>query len=443
MKKSDHQLVQQVLDGDVTREVFDGFQQRLRNEPELVDLYGGYALLQHTLNEEFEGGPAPEHEVAASSRRIVGISLWLAVAALLAIAGAILWFQPFAESNKNDDVAVVTFSVDAVWHFDGVSRNLGGANGVARGCTLRLLQGRAGISLEPSVTAVIEGPAEVTFPGKDSLHVAQGSGFFTRGGTGGGLTITTPRLTATDSGTRFGIDVPVAGPDELQVSEGKVQVVSKAGNESALLVAGDAVRVPAAGPMERFAAGGRQFATGLGRFRTVFSGPFKRSDWRLEHGNPSFAGNRIEGANYAAFLQFPEPQPAGGNSVLLVTLEVGKPVGGEFHTDGWAGVSFFSRGTEMLFFGDSFGTKPTWSLDVKQRIPVILPDHPVTGPRTVTLRYDKRSGEVSLHEGGVPLKTPFCVGKLPPGTRFDEIRIGASSGAALTVNSLHIRAGGE
>ena len=34
---------------------------------------------------------------------------------------------------------------------------------------------------------------------------------------------------------------------------------------------------------------------------------------------------------------------------------------------------------------------------------------------------------------------PFCAGKLPPGTRFDEIRIGASAGAALAVNSLHIR----
>jgi hypothetical protein len=57
----------------------------------------------------------------------------------------------------------------------------------------------------------------------------------------------------------------------------------------------------------------------------------------------------------------------------------------------------------------------------------------------VTLRYDARSGEVTLHEGGLPLADPFCTGKVPPGTRFDEIRIGASAGAALAVNSLHIR----
>jgi len=37
----------------------------------------------------------------------------------------------------------------------------------------------------------------------------------------------------------------------------------------------------------------------------------------------------------------------------------------------------------------------------------------------------------------------FCVGNLPAGTRFDEIRIGASSGAALAVKSLHVRSGGR
>ncbi len=96
----------------------------------------------------------------------------------------------------------------------------------------------------------------------------------------------------------------------------------------------------------------------------------------------------------------------------------------------------------MLFFGDSFGAKPTWSLDVKQRIPVIVPEPLVTGPRTVTLRYDFKTGEVSLHEGRVPLKTPICVGRLPAGVRFDEIRIGASSGAALAVIALDVRTGG-
>ena len=144
-----------------------------------------------------------------------------------------------------------------------------------------------------------------------------------------------------------------------------------------------------------------------------------------------------------AAIRLPEPLPGPGDSVLLATLDVGKPSNGEFHTDGWAGMSFFSKNVEILFFGDSFGTHTPWSLDVKQSVPVILPERPVMGPRVVTLRYDPRTGAVSLHEGGVPLGPVICSGKIPPGSEFDEIRLGASSGAALAVKSLVIQVGGE
>ena len=56
MKKQDHQLVQRVLDGEMTPGDFRDFQERLRGEPELEKLYQEYALLHHTLSEEFEGG---------------------------------------------------------------------------------------------------------------------------------------------------------------------------------------------------------------------------------------------------------------------------------------------------------------------------------------------------------------------------------------------------
>lgn len=442
MKRADHKLIQQVLDGDMTQEAFAGFQQRMRAEPELAKLYGEYALLEHTLHEEIEGGHFTGADGTVSSRRF-GWGWLLALAAVVVLTAAAIRYQPWAANHSADDVAVVTFSVDAVWQIDGSTRNLGGATGVAKDCRLSLLQGRAGISLEPSVTAVIEGPAELTFLSGSAVHLARGSACFHRGGNGTGLTVTTPRLTAVDSGTEFGIQVPADGTDELHVREGKVQVSSKDLKQTVLLAAGDAAKVSNNGTIERLPSDGRRFATGIGRFRPVLSGPFIKADWRLEYGTPSISETRIEGVNYAAFLRLPEPEPSNDCSVLLATLETGKTSGADFHTDGWAGMSFFSKGSEVIFFGDSFGTRPTWSLDVKQRIPVIHPEHPVTGPGTVTLRYDLHTGDVSLHEGGVPLKAPFCVGRLPAGTRFDEIRIGASSGAALTVNSLLIRTGGD
>jgi hypothetical protein len=96
----------------------------------------------------------------------------------------------------------------------------------------------------------------------------------------------------------------------------------------------------------------------------------------------------------------------------------------------------------MLFFGDSFGPERTWSLDVQQRIPVVIPANPLLGAQTVTLRYDRRSGDVTLHEGGLPLANAFCSGKLPAGLSFDVIRLGASSNTALAVGGLTIQTGG-
>ena len=163
----------------------------------------------------------------------------------------------------------------------------------------------------------------------------------------------------------------------------------------------------------------------------------------MDYGQPAISENRIDGMNYAAYLRLPEALPAEGGGVVMVTLETGTPAEGEFHTDGWAGISFYHGETEVLFFGDPFGVEKTWALDVKQDLPDILPDPPVTGPQTVTLRYDSRSGEVSLHDGTPPLTAAFCRGRLPVGTRFDGIRLGASAGAALAVNSLLVRASSE
>lgn len=438
MKRADHHLVQQVLDGDIDREGFDEFQNRLRKESDLVDLYTDYALLHHTLYEDMEGAGSLGAYQETSSHGL-RIQAWAAAAVVLAccVAGWLGW--RWLDRSFPDEAAVMTFSLDAAWHLEGTSRTSGGATGVKTGGTLELLHGRAAISLKPAVRAVIEGPAKVIVTSADSLHIEQGRGYFHRAGNGGGLTVTTPKLTVLDSGTEFGLETFPNVADELHVISGRLKVTSKSSGEGQMLLAGGAVKVSPTGLIETKPSDGRRFPSGLGRFTSVLSGDFTPEAWRIQHGAPSITPRRIEGANFAVFLRLPQIIPEDAEGVMLVTLEPGKAADAAFHTDGWAGMSFFHQGVEMLFFGDSFGTRPTWSLDVKQRIPVILPDPPVTGERVVTLRYDARSGEVTLHEGGLPLGNPFCRGKVPPGTRFDEIRIGASAGAAFAVNSLHIR----
>lgn len=438
MKRADHHLVQQVLDGDIDRDGFDEFQNRLRKESDLVDLYTDYALLHHTLHEEVEGENAPDGTMENPSRGL-RIPAWVAVAALLMVCTAGWWTWKRLSPQFADEAAVLTFSPDAAWRLEGVSRSTGAATGVRSGGTLNLLHGRAAISLKPSVHALIEGPAKVVVTSADSLHIDHGRGFFHQTGNDGGLTVTTPKLTALGSGAGFGLETFPDAADDLHVISGRVEVSATDSGETQILLEGGAATVSAAGRIDVHPSDGRRFPSGLGLFTSVLSGDFSPGAWRIQYGSPSITPRRIEGANFSAFLRLPRTIPDDANGVMLVTLELGKAADGDFHTDGWAGMSFFSQGMEKLFFGDSFGTRPSWSLDVKQRIPAILPNPPVIGEKTVTLRYDARSGDVTLHEGGLPLGDPFCSGKVPPGTRFDEIRIGASAGASLAVNSLHIR----
>ena len=442
MKKADHQQIQHLLDGDLGQADFKSLQERMRGDPELYRLYEQYALLHHALSEEFEGGYPVTDASPPVPGRAVRLRLFLVggLAAALVVMG--WWIRPWFSAEARPDVAVASFSVDAVWNFEGPTRKLGGATGLAPGTSLDLRFGRAEVVIEPAVSMVMEGPARVSFQSAASLHVEHGRAYFVRGGAGSGLTVTTPLLKATDFGTEFGLEAPADGPHELHVTHGRVKVTNHGGNAAEMLAAGDAVRVSQDGALQRVTADGRLFATGLGRFHPVVDGPIDRSAWRVEYGNPELAPARVDGTNYAAFLDLGEPQPNGNDSVLLATLVTSKPSSGDFHTDGWAGISFFSGGNEILFFGDSFGTKPTWSLDVKQRIPVILPARPVVGPATITMRYDLRTGAVSLHEGTLPLRPPFCEGRVPAGTRFDRIRLGASAGASLSVASLNLRAGG-
>lgn len=442
MKRTDHEMIQKVLDGSISQAAFDGFQQRVRTEPELEKLYGEYALLHHSLCEEYEGHPVDGKVAPVSRWNFPARVVWFAIAAAVVLLAVAIYRNSAVGLKPVPVMAAVRFSPDAVWQIEGASAVGGGAVNLDQGATLQLLQGQASISPGPGVTALIEGPSTITFVSRESLHLADGRGRFRLDDSGGKLTVTTASMSAVDLGTEFGIETRRDRPDELHVLDGKVRMRINGNREGEILSTGEAGRVSGADAIERFPADGNRFAKSLSQFESIVTGAFVKSDWRLDYGNPSISQDRIEGLNYALFRRLPNPQPDTSKPVLLATLEVERPSNGEFHTDGWAGMSFFSKGAEVLFFGDSFGPERTWSLDVKQRIPVILPGNPVLGPRKVTLRYDRTTGDVSLHQGGVPLGPAFCSGKLPAGVTFDEVRIGASSQAALTVRSLVILGGG-
>lgn len=439
MKRADHQLVQQVIDGDLSPEEFDAFQKRLRNEPELEQLYAGYSLLHHSLSEEFEHSSAPAAAESPPGRRGLRIGAWLAVATLMVLAAVLWWHPPWLDRSHHENVAVASFSVDAVWAIHGSSRNLGSATGIAPDGTLKLLQGRAAITLEPSVSAVIEGPAALRFISANRLRIEYGRARFQLSGNPNGLQVSTANTLVTKPGRNFGVNAVAGGVDEVHAFEGDTSLAATGGNQSHSLHPGSAATIGSDGGIQPGEFKPELFPSHLGRFRSILSGPFERSKWRIEYGTPVISDHRIDGGNYAIFHRLDQPQPADTGSVFLATIEAKNPENGSFHTDGWAGMSFFANGKEVLFFGDSFGTTRTWSLDVKQNAPVIVPEQPLTGPGKVTLRYDSRTGDVTLHQGTTPLGPAICSGKIPAGIRFDDIRLAASAGAALAVTNLEIR----
>ncbi len=162
------------------------------------------------------------------------------------------------------------------------------------------------------------------------------------------------------------------------------------------------------------------------------------SFWRLEKGVPELKGGHLEGRGFEAYFSLPPESLSPSSPVLLATIEtVAAP---SFHTAGWAGFSLYQDGYEICFFGDSYGPEESWSLDVKRRLLPLMPSPLLPGPRTMTLRYDRRDGTIEVHEGRDPGEHPIVRSKILPGMTFDQIRIGASDEAILALSKISVRA---
>jgi len=457
--KNDHQLIQQVLDGSIGHEGFQSFQLRLRREPELVALYRQYALLHHALCEEFEGMRLVKKPAASSRRGLALVAAGLAIAAVIfLLASVVMRVSPRQPQMVVIPKATVTFSEDAVWGIEGEQHASGLTARLNQGAFIRLQQGQARLTLDSGAVAVIDGNAELEFMSDEKLRLGHGRGRFRVDTPGVKFAVTTASVTVVDLGTEFGMTSHPGYPDEVHVFEGYVELQLPASDERPVLAAGSAVRVLAGGVIERIPIAMARFPQAAPRFAKIFEDRFDAPStaiagldqrnprqglgaWRVTHGQPMIQGGRLEGGDFEAFVKLPERTLSTSDPILLATLETIEPLHGKFHTDGWAGMSFYRNGQELLFFGDAYGPEQTWAIDVKQGLPIVLPKSPVIGPHTVTLCYNRNTGAASLHEGSLPLGPPFCASRLPIGLEFDEIRIGASSESAIALRSLTVRTG--
>jgi len=439
MKRNEHDLIQRVLDGGIGTAEFRKFQERIRREPELLALYRDYALLHHMLSEEYEMMPFNRLSRPRPNR-------WWVWTGAIAAAAAVAFFsfqfmRSPAPAAPAAAMARVTFSPDAAWRIDGGFLPSDRGVELARGGTVTLLQGQAEFALANTATATISGPAVLGYESEERLMLHEGKGRFRMDAAGRKFEVATPSMTAVDLGTEFVIEVREGAPDELHVVKGKVQMILPGKTDGPVLLPGEAGRVTSSQAIEKFPADDTRFVRRLGEFETIASSPFSPDDWTVAHGEVELMGAGLAGRDFMVFRELPGVLPSADMPVLLVTMRVEEPVAGLFHTEGWSGMSFFAGEQEILFFGDSHGPEITWSIDVKQGQPVVLPARPLAGHREVTLRYDYATGRVTLHEGSGTLPAPFCEARIPPGTGFDRIRFGASPEAALHVASYAIRIG--
>lgn len=119
---------------------------------------------------------------------------------------------------------------------------------------------------------------------------------------------------------------------------------------------------------------------------------------------------------------------SGGNLVLdFETAETA----GSFHSNGWAGISLFEGGNELVFLGDLGGASSTWGLNVDG-------DTFTTGvsgeAQAGRFTYNYGSGDWEFFlDGNLQLS-----GTAQPGLAFDRLRIGNDSGGDMAVSHLSI-----
>ena len=450
MRLSDHQLVAAAFDGALGEGEFNSLQRRLAAEPELLALYREHALLHHSLCEEFEGRQSIGDSVPPVSRLPRWLMPLLAAVAVAAV-GLAAW-KLTRPAGAGALVAGSSLSADALAAIDG--RPMLDGAGFSPGSRLSVERGWARLNLPHKVVAVIEAPAAVIYESDRNLRIENGRARFQVPGDTGDLTVKSASLVATGRDSGFGVLSRPGMADELHVFKGELALQAATGSATATLKSGEAASVASDGTLNRMPARENDFASLTPEVRILLEDRFDSgtmetgrrpqigaSHWRLEKGAPVITASHLEGSDFETFFWLPADGLSAARPILLVTVET---VAGSstlpFHSPSWAGFSLYQEGYEVCFFGDSFGPEETWSLDVKRSLVPLVPITHVTGPRKMTLRYDRRDGTVELHEGAQPGESPLVRSKLLPGLNLDQVRIGAGPGASLSVASLKVSA---
>ena len=146
-----------------------------------------------------------------------------------------------APGLKGVYLARVTSHQDAAWATPSLQQIR--EDGWVKEGRLDLLTGHAEVAFNNGAKVLLEGPVVFSVETDARGFLEQGRIAAEAGGKASGFVVNTPRLTAVDVGTRFGITVGGTGESEVHVLQGAVEVSRVSGNSVPLLVReGGAVR---------------------------------------------------------------------------------------------------------------------------------------------------------------------------------------------------------
>ncbi len=170
---------------------------------------------------------------------------WLATAAIVLIAvGGLL----FRGTYRTGAVSFATV-VDAV-EVVGSPHELTAEGAVLdEGLPLRFESGAVSVRMPSEASFTVEGPASLTVTGENRVLLSEGRLFVRVPPAGVGFTVETPSGSLTDLGTEFGVVVDQRGATQSYVYVGEVR--AEAGESSATLSAGKAIRIDVEGRLGR------------------------------------------------------------------------------------------------------------------------------------------------------------------------------------------------
>lgn len=226
--------LQQYADGTATAEVTARLEVALREDPALRALLLDYLNVDAALSEVLAYQQPAQVVVSARPRVAAWVSL---AAAAVVVALAAAWF-PFASQPW----ATVVRSAGA--QFSG---SRGGDAVTLRGEEIELTNGVLELITRKGAKVVLEAPASFRFESAQQLRLRRGKMAADVPPSAKGFTVVTPDGNAVDLGTRFGVDVPLAGSSEVHVFQGEVVAQPKETRTKQSLKGGEALSMRGAG----------------------------------------------------------------------------------------------------------------------------------------------------------------------------------------------------